>query len=154
MKKEELKRLKSALLAGVIYVNLCACQKTEETKEDEKNTKTSIEEFKYNVVISFIEGKAIIYDPAVISVLIKNGNVQIGTPLDRTIYIEQSPCVVIPGIENAIEYASGIVGEENIKFVSFNETENKLIYQEQSEFVLKRIPQKNTGNKKQKKEDD
>ena len=146
MKKEELKRLKAALLAGVISINLCACQKTETEKKEEENKKVYIDEFKHNVLVSFIEGKALIYDPEEISVLIKNGYVQIGTPLDRNIYIVQSPCVVVPGIENAIEYASGIVGEENIKFVSYNEIENKLIYQEQSEFVLKRIPQKNTGN--------
>jgi len=146
MKKEELKRLKIALLAGVICVNLCGCKKTEEPKKEEENTKTYINEFKYNVVVSFVEGKAIIYDPIKTSALIKNGVVQIGTPLDRNIYIVQSPCIVIPGIENAIEYASGIVGKENIKFVSFNEKENKLIYQEQNEFILKRIPQKNKGN--------
>ena len=144
MKKEELKKIKAGLLAGVMCINLCACQKSNETKEDkenEKSIKTTIDEFKYNVVISFIEGKAIIYDPMVISATInRNGYVQIGTPLDRNIYIIQSPCVVIPGIENAIVYASEIVGEENIKFVSFDKKENKLTYQEKNEFVLKRIP--------------
>lgn len=140
MKKEELKKLKAALLAGVICINLCACKKSEETKEEDKNTKTSIEEFQYNVLVSFIEGKAMIYDPEGISVSFKNGLVIIGTPLGKNVYIAQSPCIVIPGIENAVEYASEIVGEENIKFITYNKTKKEFVYQEKNDFVLKRIP--------------
>ena len=55
MKKEELKRLKAALLAGVLCLTMGSCK-----REDDGETKESTES--KSAAVFFIQGKALIYE--------------------------------------------------------------------------------------------
>ena len=122
MRKEELKRIKASLLVMIMCFGLCSCKSDEDVNAVEfKKTDVVIEqENHYDYLIVFIEGKAIIYNEPVGGSIIRDGYVTIGKFRDSLTSIMQSPSVLIPGMDNAIEFASSVVGEDNIIFMEWN----------------------------------
>lgn len=122
--KEQLTKLKACILVTIMCLNLTSCSETEQDKT--KQTDNNINYQKYdsqNYLISFIEGKAIIYESD-FSYSTSSGYASIYEDYISIRYI-QTPCVVLTGKENCIKFASSIVGEENIIFMDITNEKNQ-----------------------------
>ena len=116
MKKENLKRLKALLLAGVLCFSLSGCGSKKEEKQ-EVNPQDSI--------VLFIQGKALIYSGELENYVSGDGysriggNVMVGTEITR--FSSGLEAVDVKSREDAIELATLIVGEENIIILDYAE---------------------------------
>lgn len=125
MKSEELKQLKAWILVGTLCFTLGACseKKKEEVQETCEEVVTQYKDTnKY--LIAFIEGKAIIYENANFNYTVSEGYPSIYEDVISIKFI-QVPCITLTGKENCIKFASEVVGEENIIFMSFTEGWNQ-----------------------------
>ena len=114
--KEELKRLKAGLLAGVLCLSLSACNK-EEPEE--------------NAAVFFIQGKALIYIGEEDITLIEDYSGIGGTSVkysETTRFSTGVEAVKVQSKEDAIELATAIVGEENIIYIDYNDRDMVLTY--------------------------
>lgn len=119
MKKERLKRLKSLALALVIVTSLAGCKNKEKEYEEVDTIIEQTEENSENITaVFFIEGKAMIY----------TGDKFVGISEENS-YIEGMKTRFSTGVEvvktrtleDAIELATAIVGEDNIIYFDYNE---------------------------------
>ena len=119
MKKERLKRLKSLALALVIVTSLAGCKNEEKGYEEVDTRIEQTEENSENITaVFFIEGKAMIY----------TGDKFVGISEENS-YIEGMKTRFSTGVEvvktrtleDAIEIATAIVGEDNIIYFDYNE---------------------------------
>ena len=101
MKKEDLKRLKAGLLAGVLSLSLLSCKK--------ESKKEVVFEQESEVAVIFIEGKALIYD-------------------GEYIFSSGVEAVLLKNKEDAFKLAEAIVGEENIIYMDYNDKDLELTY--------------------------
>ena len=125
MKKEQLKRIKALLLAGVMFISLTACGSKEKKEETENQT----------AIVMFIEGKAIIYSGDLQKYVgseysIIGGNSFRGTETTR--FSSGTPSVEVKSREDAIELATAIVGEENIVFLEYEGKDMQVVYTKKS----------------------
>lgn len=121
--KDELKRLKAGLLALIMCFSLSSCASSEEEIKDDKDTMVETTDTK-NYLIAFIEGKAVIYEENSFTYSNTDGYAAIYEDV-LSIRFLQTPCVVLTGKENCINFASSIVGKENIIFMDFSESRNQ-----------------------------
>ena len=123
MKKENLKRLKALLLAGVLCFSLSGCGSKKEEKQ-EVNPQDSI--------VLFIQGKALIYSGELDNYVSGDGysriggNVVVGTEITR--FSSGVQAVDVKSREDAIELATAVVGEENIVYIDYEGKDMKLTY--------------------------
>ena len=119
MKKERLIRLKSLLLALILVTSLSGCKNEEKRYEEVDNRIEQTEENSENITaVFFIEGKAMIY----------TGDKFVGISEENS-YIEGMKTRFSTGVEvvktrtleDAIELATAIVGEDNIIYFDYNE---------------------------------
>lgn len=112
--KDELKRLKAGILALIMCLTLSGCASSEEKKEES----SSSENYEY-AIVTFVGDKAVIYDTTGSSAQIKESGV-IKINENNTSFYLLAPSIAIPGMDNAIEYASSVVGEENVIIMDWN----------------------------------
>jgi hypothetical protein len=125
MTKEKLLRLKAGLLALIMCISLSACGNSEENNQENKNTDRQEEQVD-NIIylIVFVEGKAYIYeDTESASTTIREGGYAKIYDDGDYLYFLQTPTIILRGKENAVNFASSTVGEENIIFISWSETQ-------------------------------
>ena len=130
MRKEELLRLKALLLALIMCISLPACGKSEENKQENKNTDRQEEQVDDTMyLIVFVEGKAYIYeDTESASATIREGGYAKIYDDGDYLYFLQTPTIILKGKENATKFAASTVGEENIIFLQWSkEKEGQLI---------------------------
>ena len=118
MKKEELKRLKIGLLTCLLLLNMNACSKSEDKKEEIQNEIITQALDINNYLIVFLEDKAVIYNSSAVASSAREGYAIINKSYACMKFI-QTPCVVLTGKDNCIKFASEIVGEENVIFMEF-----------------------------------
>ena len=128
MKKEQLKRIKALLLAGVMFISLTACGSKEKKEQQEENENQT-------AIVMFIEGKAIIYSGDLQKYVgseysIIGGNSFRGTETTR--FSSGTPSVEVKSREDAIELATAIVGEENIVFLEYEGKDMQVVYTKKS----------------------
>ena len=118
MKKEDLIRLKTGLLACMLFFNLSACR-NRENKNNEVQEEIITQPLDINnYLIVFLEDKAVIYNSSAIAYSAREGYAIINKDYASMRFI-QTPCVVLTGKDNCIKFASEIVGEENVIFMDF-----------------------------------
>ena len=124
MKKEELKRLKAALLAGVLCLTMGSC-KREEDGETKKSTESK------SAAVFFVQGKALIYEEDYL-ITIEDDCYSIGDEIiidnKLTLFSQGVEGIKVQSIEDAIELATAIVGEENIIYIDYNDKDMILTY--------------------------
>ena len=130
MRKEELIRLKALLLALIMCISLSACGNSKENNQENQNTdrqEEQVDETMYLIV--FVEGKAYIYeDTESASATIREGGYAKIYDDGDYLYFLQTPTIILRGKENAVNFASSTVGEENIIFLQWSkEKEGQLI---------------------------
>ena len=121
MKKENLKRLRAGLLASALCFTLGGCQNAETNEKEHYN----------DVVIVFLEGKALIYSGDYNKFINEDYTGIGGTALKYDDDIRFSPgtdAVELQNIEDAVELAMAIVGEENIIYVDYKDSDMQLSY--------------------------
>jgi len=120
MKKEKLKRLKVLLCAVVMCLSLNSCGRKNDEKQHDND-----------VVIIFLEGKALIYSGDYNKFVNEDYTGIGGTAFKYDDDIRFSPgtdAVELQNIEDAIELATAIVGEENIIYVDYKDEDMQLSY--------------------------
>lgn len=124
MKKEELKRLKAALLAGVLCLTMGSCK-----REDDGETKESTES--KSAAVFFVQGKALIYEEDYL-ITIEDDCYSIGDEVivnnKLTLFSQGVEGIKVQSKEDAIELATAIVGEENIIYIDYNDKDMILTY--------------------------
>lgn len=120
--KEELIKLKLCILAIIVFLNLTSYSETEQDKKAQTNNINSQKYDSQNYLISFIEGKAIIYESN-FSYSTASGYGSIYEDSISIRYI-QTPCVVLTGKENCIKFTPSIIGKENIIFMKITDEKN------------------------------
>lgn len=116
MTKENLKRLKALLLAGVLCLSLSGCNKEKEEKVETKEQDS---------IVLFVQGKALIYSGDLENYVSGDGysriggNALVGTEITR--FSGGVEAVDVKSREDAIELATLIVGEENIIILDYQE---------------------------------
>ena len=122
MKKERLetlKRLKTLALALIIMLSLSGCKNEEKGYEGVDNKNNQSQENNENITaIFFIEDKALIYtgDEAVVMNRDYSYIAETYTKFSSGVEIVKTRT-----LEDAIELATAIVGEENIIYFDYNE---------------------------------
>lgn len=118
MKKEQLKRLKALLLAGVLCFTLSGCSKEKEEK---------VEQDPQDSIVLFIQGKALIYSGELKNFVSGDGYSRIGgnslVGTETTRFSGGVEAVDVRSREDAIELATLIVGEENIIILDYVEND-------------------------------
>ena len=131
MKKEELLRLKAGLLALIMCLTLSGCGGTDEQNKDnnQENNRQEEQVDETMYLIVFVEGKAYIYEDTVsASTTIREGGYAKIYDDGDYLYFLQTPTIILRGKENAVNFASSTVGEENIIFLQWSkEKEGQLI---------------------------
>ena len=116
MKKENLKRLKALLLAGVLCFSLSGCSSKKEEKQEVKPQDS---------IVLFIQGKALIYSGELENYVSGDGYSRIGgnalVGTETTRFSGGVEAVDVKSREDAIELATLIVGEENIIILDYVE---------------------------------
>lgn len=126
MRKEELLRLKALLLALIMCLTLCGCGNSESNEKESDSNKGNPEEQIDNTMylIVFAEGKAYIYeDTESASATIREGGYAKIYDDGDYLYFLQTPTIILRGKENAVNFASSAVGDDNIIFLSWSETQ-------------------------------
>ena len=123
MTKENLIRLKAGLLAVIMCLSLTACSNDKNTKENNKNESSQGEQVDERMfIVAFIEGKAVIYEDTVAaSATIREGGYAKIYEDGKYLYYLQIPTLILQGKDNAINFATSMVGEENLVFISWSE---------------------------------
>ncbi|MGM9878017.1 MAG: hypothetical protein ACI33S_05135 [Bacilli bacterium] len=120
MKKEKLKKLKAGLLALILCITLGSCKKNEDKQESNNET-----------VIFFVEGKALIYQKEY-DILINSDYSAISNSMIKydniTTFSAGVDTIKVKSMEDAIELATAIVGEENIIYIDYEDEDMKLTY--------------------------
>ena len=130
MRKEELLRLKALLLALIMCISLSACSNSEENNQENQNTDRQEEQVDNTMyLIVFVEGKAYIYEDTVsASATIREGGYAKIYDDGEYLYFLQTPSLILYVKENATKFATSTVGEDNLVFMSWSETqEGRLI---------------------------
>lgn len=131
MTKEYLLRLKASILALIMCLSLNACSSTENNTQEENSNDNKQEEQVDDTMhlIAFVEGKAYIYEDSVAaSTTIRDGGYAKIYEEGNYMYFLQMPTLILRGKDNAIKFASSVVGEENITFISWSDVkESELI---------------------------
>ena len=124
MKKEDLKRLKATLLAGVLCLTMGSC-KSEEDGETKESTESK------SAAVFFVQGKALIYEEDYL-ITIEDDCYSIGDEIiidnKLTLFSQGVEGIKVQSIEDAIELATAIVGEENIIYIDYNDKDMILTY--------------------------
>ena len=125
MTKEQLLRLKALLLALLMSMSLSGCGESEDRREntsEQTNQGDQIDERMF--LVAFIEGKAIIYEDTVsASTSIREGWYAKIYDEGDYLYLLQTPTIILRGKENAISFATSVVGEDNLVFMSWSESQ-------------------------------
>lgn len=123
MKKEKLKRIKALLLAITMCLTLSSCSSSKEQSKDKTNDKGAI--------VLFIEDKALIYsgdyNKSVNAEYIGIG----GTMLkysEITRFSVGTAAAEVKSLDDAVELAEAIVGEENIIYIDYKDEDMQLSY--------------------------
>ena len=121
IKKEQLKQLKTRLLTLLLCLTLTGCNQQNDKSEKAKET-----------AIFFINGKALIYEEKDYytsfgrdSFFIRTSEIEYES---ITIFSEGVEAVKVQNIEDAIELATAIVGEENIIYINYKNKDMNLTY--------------------------
>ena len=116
MKKENLKRLKALLLAGVLCFSLSGCGSKKEEKQEVKSQDS---------IVLFIQDKALMYSGDLENYVSGDGYSRIGgnalVGTETTRFSGGVQAVDVKSREDAIELATLIVGEENIIILDYVE---------------------------------
>lgn len=116
--KNELKRLKAGILALMLCLTLCACNKEEKSEEN-------------GAIVVFIDGKALIYSGEYkISVFESYSGIG-GNSFkysEVTRFSSGTDAVRVQSREDAIELATAVVGLDNIIYVDYEGKDMKLTY--------------------------
>ena len=120
MKKIKLKKIKALLIAMTMCLTVSSCnKKNEETINDNE------------AIVIFINDKALIYSGEYSMFVTEDYTGIGGTPFkydEITIFSPGTPAVELKSLEDAIELATSIVGEENIIYIDYKDEDMKLTY--------------------------
>ena len=121
IKKEKLKQLKIRLLALSLCLTLTGCNQQNDKSEKAKET-----------AIFFINGKALIYEEKEYFTTFDKDYFSISTSEIKyeniTTFSRGVEAIKVQSIEDAIELATAIVGEENIIYINYNNKDMNLTY--------------------------
>ena len=120
MNKKNLMRLKALLLTIIMCITFNSCGKENDEKDHDNN-----------VIVIFIEGKALIYDGNYRK-FIGEEYTKIGGSLLRSEYVARfssgTDAVELKNMDDAVELATAIVGEENIVYIDYKKEDMQLSY--------------------------
>lgn len=120
MKKEKLIRLKALLLAITMCLTFNGCAK----KNQESETKE-------DAIVIFIEGKALIYSGEYNSSVHDVYTAIWKNKLNAdaiTLISSGTDAIEVKSMEDAVELATAIVGEENIIYIDYKDEDMQLTY--------------------------
>lgn len=121
--KNDLVRLKAGLLAVAMCFSLSSCAGSDEKVNNDKETMLEQTVDTKSYLITFIEGKAVIYEGEGFTYSKVDGYAAIYEDITSMKFL-QTPCIVLTGKENCINFASSVVGEENIVFMNITDGKN------------------------------